>query len=245
MKNRFKIFLSTFAGKELAETGKSGTLIDVPQSKHDASAMAAISKGDSKFLPRLQLMTMRSTKVSVDGFPANHFAVVEGQTMQDIGESVDVLLIAWRPKALDTKGDDIITSYDPKFDADNKPTGIFKEIQDKAGIRDSGCMFGPEYLVYIPSAQKYATFFCGSITLRYEAPAFTTRLGNAATLRANLIKPKKSDPYFSTKVYDCTTVFDIPDSSEMKKITAEFLDPKEDGPEGATEAETASTGRAQ
>lgn len=245
MKTLFQVFKNTFASTEVAETNQGGGLIDIPQPKHDAAAMESISAGDSKFLPRLQLMTTRSEKVEIDGFPANHFALVEGQNYKDLGESVDVLLITWRPKALDMSGEDIISCYDPKFDKDNQPTGIFKEIQTKAGVRDSKCMYGPEYLVWIPSIKKYGTFFCGSITLRYEAPAFTLRVGNSATLRPILIKPKKSKPYYSTKVYDCTTVFDLPVDKEMKKIAAEFLDPQEDGPEGTTKEEAASTGRAQ
>lgn len=242
-------FMNTFTGAELAETG-GGTLIPVQQSKYDQKAMESIASGDSKFLPRLQLLTARSTKVSVDGFPANHFALFEGQDIKDVGDSVDILLIAWRPKALDIGGEDIISCYDPKFNEDNQPTGVFADIQKRSTVPDSGCMYGPEYLVYIPSIKKYATFFCGSITLRFEVPAFNGRLGNAATLRAYLIKPKKkkkgnSDPYFSTKVYDCTTVFDLPEQAEIAKQSEAFLNPKDEGPEGTTEEEAASTGRAQ
>ena len=216
MKN--KVFMNTFSGAEVAEANQAKTLIPVQQSKHDEAALAAVSAGDSKFLPRLQLMTMRSSKVAVDGFPANHFAVIDSRDIKDLGDTVDILLIAWRPKALDTSGDNIVTCYEPKFDKENVPTGLFKEIQDKSGIRDSGCMYGPEYLVYIPVLKRFATLYCGSITMRYEAPALTTRLGNSATLRPQKISPKKGDPYFSTKVYDCTTEVGLHDLEEMKTV---------------------------
>jgi hypothetical protein len=239
-------FFNTFMSEELATTNSGGSLIDVPQGKYDQQALESVSAGDSKFLPRLQLMTSRSEKVELGEFPANHFALIESQNFKDLGESVDILLVAWRPKALDTSGDDIITCYDPKFDENNQPTGEFKRIQEKSKETNSGCMYGPEYLVYIPSVKRYATFFCGSITLRFEAPAFTGRLGNAATLRPIMIDAKKKkQKYFSTKVYDCTTVFDVPERDEIAKVSNEFLNPSEDGPEGTTEEEAASTERAQ
>ncbi len=239
-----KTFFNTFADDAVATTQGSGNLIDIPTSEYGDDALDAVSAGDSKFLPRLQLMTVRSDKVAVEGFPANHFALVQGKALLDLGESVDILLIAWRPKALDMSGDEIISCYDPKFDADKAPTGTFAEIQKKSGVRDSECMYGPEFLCYVPSAKKYATFFCGSVTLRYEAPAFKVRLSNAATLRPDLITPKKGKGYYSTKVHDCTAVFDVPAREDIMKVLDAFKNPEE-GPESATEEETESTGRAQ
>jgi hypothetical protein len=230
--------------KAVQPAQSGGSLIDVPQSKYDNTAMEAMSSSN-KFLPRLQLMTSRSEQVEMHGFPANHFACIEGKNHLDLGESTDILLIAWRPKALDMSGEDIVQCLDPKFDDKNQPTGIFKEIQDRSFVKDSKCMFGPEYLCYIPSVKKYATFFCGGITLRNEAPAFSNRLGKAATLRPTKITPKKQKPYFSTKVYDCTTVFDIPEQADIKEVAETFLNPPAETVEGVSEAEAKSTGRAQ
>jgi hypothetical protein len=230
--------------EELAETNQGGGFV-VPQNKHDETAMSAVSAG-GKFLPRLQLMTSRSEQCEINGFPTNHFAVVESNDYQDIGESVDILIISWRPKALDTKAEDgVISCYDPKF-VDGKPTGVFAEIQKKSEGKDSGCMYGPEYLVFIPSLDLFATFFCGSKTLRYEVPQFKKRIGGAATLRPHMIHIKKGDrKYFSTKVYDCTTPLDVPEQTRITEEAEKFLNPPAQTTEAASDEETAATSRAQ
>ena len=60
---------------------------------------AATKSGD--YLPRLQLLTSNSEIVKDGKFPMNHFAIVRDQNNQDIGESVDVLVVAWRAKAIE------------------------------------------------------------------------------------------------------------------------------------------------
>ncbi len=149
------------------------------------------------FLPRLQLMTATTGKCKKGEFPVNHYAIVQGQSYRDAGSSVDCLILGWRPKALEID-DEIISVYDPK-DAE------FERIQDRAdNEKDSGCMWGFEFLLWLGDAGQFVTFFCGSKSARREAPNVKALLNQAATLRSKLIKTKKFE-WQGIDVVACST----------------------------------------
>lgn len=216
--------------------------ISVPQQQKDDKLEALSS--DNNFIPRLQFMSSRAEKCEAGEFPINHFAMIDNSEYMDLGEEVDILIIAWRPLALDTGGDDVVSCYHPNFDENNQPTGLFKEIQDRSYEKDSGCMFGPQYLVYLPEVQKFATFFCGSKTLRNETRGFNNRLGKAATLRGKHIQTKRYS-YYSASIYDCTSVFALPEQVAVDKAANDFLNPPEQDVEVVSEEEAESTDREQ
>ena len=58
------------------------------------------STKSGNYLARMQLMTANSEKCKGGDFPINHYALVTGSNMVDIGKDVDVLVISWRPKAI-------------------------------------------------------------------------------------------------------------------------------------------------
>ena len=183
----------------------------------------------SKYLPRVQLMTSNSKPCKSGEFPMNHYALVRGKNFTDLTESVNVLVIAWRPKALDMS-DGVVSFFDPEHKE-------FQRIEEMSEQPDSGCMYGPEFLVYIPSVEEYGTFFMGSKSARNESPAIKALLGKAATLQVQHITTAKYD-WYSPQVIPCTTPFDIPDIEDIKTIASEFNNPPE------TEVETAEeTGR--
>ena len=79
----------------------------------------ATQSGD--YLPRLQLMTSNS-KICKDGqFTINHFAIVRDQNHQDVGESVDILVIAWRAKAIEIGGQTGPKIKEALYKIDNLP----------------------------------------------------------------------------------------------------------------------------
>jgi len=185
-------------------------------------------------LPRLQLLTANSDKCKSGDFPINHYALVQGQTFTDLSESVDILVIAWRPKAMEI-GDEIITCY--KHDEPE-----FKRIQEKSDEKDSGCMFGPEFLIWIPTIKKFATFFMGSKSSRREAPNVKAKMRSAATLKSHEIKTKKFT-WWAPAVTACSTPFDMPDDAPLKEEYEKFMNPPVTEVESADEAEKASTER--
>ena len=179
----------------------------------------ALATKAGSYLPRLQLMTSNSNECKkTDGFPVNHYALVQGKNLQDLGTEVDVLVVEWRPKAIEM-GDSVITDFDSNSDE-------FKRIQAKADEKDSGCMFGPEYLVYIPSIKEWATFFMGSKSARNESGNMKTRLQKAATLKSQELS-NSSYTWHAPSVVSCSTPFDIPANEEIKEQREPFLHPPE------------------
>jgi len=206
-----KIFNPVFDG-ELISVGDKA----VAQTEDDKMFQAATGGGD--YLPRLQLMTSASEVCKKGEFPINHFAIVRDQNYHDVGESLDLLVIAWRPKAMEMD-EEVITSFDPT-------TELFQDIQARSSQADSGCMFGPEFLCYAPDHDVYTTFFMGSKSLRREAPNMKARLQKAATLKPKLIETKKYS-WYSTIVTACSTPFDVPPNEDILAQVEKFKNPPE------------------
>ena len=174
---------------------------------------------DSDFLGRLQLMISNSELCKEGKFPINHFAYFPsgGGDPVDLGESVDVGILAWRPQALDMSGESVISCFDEEAD-------LFKQIQARSGEANSGCMFGPQYLVWIPQVEKFAGLYFGSKSARREANGAHAQLKKFATLI-----PKKCETpkftWYTTKVVDCETPHSPPDAEALEKEVNRFLNP--------------------
>ena len=184
--------------------------------KFDDAAFKDVSAAD--YLPRVQLMTAMSKKCKNGSFPLNHWAFVKDQEFVDLGETVDLAILAWRPKAIDT-GDVVISCYDPAHDE-------FIRIKKSAPTKDSGCMYGPEFLVYIPDHNEYATMFMGTKSSRRVAPGVKALLHKAATMKSHEINGKKHD-WFAPSVTACSTPFDTPPIEELKSFVEKFNNPPE------------------
>ena len=202
-------------------------LMEIPDSPHDVTAFEAVAS--AAYTPRLQLMTSNSGPVKSGEFPANHYALVQDQKYVDLGKEVEMWVITWRPKAIDMSDDDTITtSFDPKDPE-------FQRIQAKSEEKDSGCMFGPEYLVYVSSQRAFATFFMGSKSARRESPALQSKIKDTATLKSHFIETKKFSWYAPT-VTACSNTLDQPDPDALKPELEKFLNPPKDDKERVEEA---------
>ncbi len=185
-------------------------------SKYSDDAFDSMTKGG--WLPRLQLMTANAEKCKKNEFPLNHYALVDGQTFNDLGETVDVLLLGWRPKALEID-DEILTVYNPE-DAE------FQRIQGRADTeKDSGCMWGFEFLVWIGGIRGFATFFCGSKSARKEAKNIKGMMSKAVTLRSHFIETKKYS-WQACQAVLCSTPMDMPSTAAYKAELDKFNNPE-------------------
>lgn len=159
--------------------------------KFNDNVFESISKGGDYF-SRLQLMTSNTAECKAGKFPTNHFALVDGKIFTDVGDSVNVFVLAWRPKAIDMSGENVMCVYDPKVDASGMVTDpTFKNIMERSEDANSQCMYGPEYLVYIPHVKKFATLFLGSKSGRRESPNIKSRMGNTCTLKNAMVSNKR------------------------------------------------------
>jgi hypothetical protein len=213
--------------------------IDIPE--ENALTKKLMGSG-GKFLPRVQFMSSNSQKCKEGEFPVNNFALIDNNNHIDLGKKVDVILLGMRPKALDTQTP--LTCYEPNLDEDGEFTGDFQDIVERSKVKDSGCMWGPEFLVYIPANKQFATFFMGTVTMRYEDPKLQSNLGNAMTLGSKLIETK-SYSYMSPVGMECSTVVEVPDADEMAKAMEQFNNPPKPESERADDAEAEATERVQ
>ena len=185
----------------------------------------------TSFLPRIQLMTSNSQACKDGVIPMNNFAIVRGsQNIQSLGATVDVLCLSWRPKALQIAGDEITTLYDP----DNQ---VFKDIVAKAGTPNSGCMYGPEFLLWLPLQKCFVTFFMGSTSARNEAANVRQYIRQPMSLRSQRLKNSKYT-WYSPAAGACTTPLGcFPDETEMLAQIAAFENPQVTQTEPVAEGE--------
>lgn len=184
------------------------------------------SEESSSFLPRIQLFTGRSDAVGEGRIGVNHWGMVDGDETIDLGVAVDIGVLTGRHKAMCVKGD-VVSSHDPESE-------LFKDLVVRSGQKNSGCMYGPDFLVYVPSVDKFASLFMGSKTARREAKKFKPLMGKPATLKSKLIDPPKSEfKWQGPVVLPCDKAFDVPETvqSEIEK----FLNPPEDSVEMAAD----------
>ncbi|MCI0564799.1 MAG: hypothetical protein MN733_40550 [Nitrososphaera sp.] len=204
--------------------------------------------GEMEFLPRIQLVT-KGKYVDKGKISPGHYGVPDGDDdITDLGESIDILPLAVRDKALDTTEDPPLAV----FDAEDP---VFQDIAERAGEKDSGCMFGPSFLVFERNSGKFYEFFCGNKSGRMEAGKFSNYLPvseaeaeqfgikaqppQPLTLRAKYIeRPRYS--WHAPQVTKCSTPFtNLPAIEKVVDEITKFLNPK------AADVEVAEGGRAR
>ena len=192
--------------------------------KHSSAEMAAVMAGGG-WLPRLQLITAKSGHASSGAFPVNHWALISGKKMTDLGAQIDVVVLAERPMAMDTSGEELIVCHEMKMDEANEPTGEFARIMAEESVQDSGCMYGPEFLLWIPQTQQFVTYFMGSKSARVEAPNLSAKLYNSATLNSVDAKSGKWQ-WRAPEVFECTAAnLALPPQDKMESEVKKFLNP--------------------
>jgi hypothetical protein len=171
----------------------------------------------SKFLPRVQLMTGRSAKCERGEFPINHYAlVVTGGKFLDLGETFDCLVLAWRYKALEI-AEEIITVYDRKDPE-------FTRIKDAADAKEDNFMWGYEFLLWLGQEKRFATYFAGSISARNESKNIKSQMNGAATFRSEFIEGKKHS-WQNIQVVVCSTPMNMPGANAVAEQRDRFLNP--------------------
>lgn len=194
------------------------------------------------FLPYISLYGGNSNACKEGAIRIGHFGLVrQKDKIEDLTSSFNALAIAWRYKAMQI-GDGIISNYNPKSDA-------FLTIKEKSEIKDSGCMYGIEFLFWVPElpARCFATYYCNSKTSRREAQnirPFCPRPANLQlitpefpngdpgqgpqplTLKTNLIKTEKYT-WHGPVATQCSIQFALPTVEEIIEQATKFANPKE------------------
>lgn len=190
------------------------------QQREDANdaTFSMIAKG-GEWLARFQLFTSSSEAVKSGKIAMAHFGIVPNKdTIIDVGAEVNVAVLAWRARAIRLLGDSILSYYtvtDPEF----------AKIQAESEIKDSGCMFGPEFLLWVPSNESFASYHMNNKTAHREAPKLKALLGKFATIKSDYIKTEKYS-WHGPKIFPCTTpLAPMPDVDKMNAEVQKFNNP--------------------
>jgi hypothetical protein len=198
----------------------------------DDSAFGDIATG-ATFLPRIMLMQASSEPVKDDKAKQGHHVLVQGKDQYiDLTKDVIIVPLAWRPKAMDMSNlEHIITVYkhdDPEF----------KRIMVKSEEQNSNCMYGPEYLVWVPTVQLFASYFMSSKTSRRAAPHLKALLGRAASLKSEKITAKKFS-WFGPVIIIYSQSVQAPPLDQVNIEVEKFNNPPEKESEAAPADERA------
>jgi hypothetical protein len=208
-----------------------------------------LAKG-ADFLGRLQLFT-KGKAIDKGHIRPGHYGIPEAaDEITDLGDNIDVLVLARRPKALDmTDKDAIIVSY-------NNESPEFKRIAAQSMEKESNCMYGPSFLVFERSSGRFLEFFCGSKSTRSEAKKIypflplteadikARKLADVPphgplpmTLKSKLVE-QKTYSWHVPVVVKCSTPFrNLPTRERIVAEITKFVTPKEDGVERVEEPE--------
>lgn len=181
------------------------------------------------YLARLQLFGSKSDACAEGKIGIGRYGIVRDKEIVDLGKELDAVIVSWRPKALQLEG--FVVSHDPTSD-------LYKKIKELSKVKDSRCMHGPEFLLWIPDQDQFVTFHMSSPTARREAEKMEPLVGKAATFRCKLIDPPSSSfKWHGAVVTGCSTPLEVPPVEEIQEQVKRFQNPpkqevelaKEDG----------------
>lgn len=184
--------------------------LGIAASEEEEKKLAELTQAGD-YLPALRVYGSSSTIVKQNKFPNGHFGLYfTADKVVDLGEQIDVLVIAYRPRASIMMSDEQPINY---FDPESEN---FIEVKNRGKAKEQGYMFGLEYLLWIPSVEQYALFFMGNPTLRRESSNVKGHVGKAATLKIKFIPSKKYGGWHGCETLGCDAPFDVPSGEEIK-----------------------------
>jgi hypothetical protein len=200
-------------GKQMSETALA-QLNSGMTSRHEDDVFNSLTI-QGGFLPRVGLYSSSNKLVKKALFPVNHYGIVTGKdTVKDIGLTFNAIPIAVRPLALDLRGKKAIAYYNPASDK-------FKELQELSGDKDSKCMAGVQFLLYIQNF-GLATFFCASKSAKLLAPSIR-KLTNQFVVFGSQTIEANGFVWQSPTCVLSNVQFELP-MEEILKARTEFLE---------------------
>ena len=200
------------------ETGLTVPGMDVALAKTDAAMDEAMDEAiPSTGFQRIQLFGSSSDVVKRGDFPMGHLGIVDGKEITDLGESFDCFVLGYRLKAM-RFGDEMEVLFDHEDAA-------FKAIVEESKEKDSDCMFGPEFLLWIPE-HGFVPYHLNNKSAQYEAKPMRALVAQAATIKVVFIEGKEFS-WHAPKVTKCTVPLDSqPNADEVKAEMHKFRNPE-------------------
>lgn len=148
------------------------------------------SKDDIKSYARRIQLAVKGKLVDVLGVKPGDYAIVESDSAESLGNSIDVIPIAYLDKAVDTSGSDVVIA----FGKDNEEYQRIAADLRADGF-DSGCMVGPCFLVYERTTADFYELFCNNASMLRETQVLFDSLPvTKSQAEAHGIEPKPPQP---------------------------------------------------
>lgn len=186
----------------------------------------------NSFTPYMKLYGSNSNEVKERKIPVGHYGMVDNQNLVDLGEVVSAVPIAWRWKAVRIIGEQFETFFNPNTDD-------YKSVKQAAKDKTPGNMFGPEVLLWLPEAKKFATWHMNNESAQKESGNLTSALGEAVILKSRLASSKKYK-WEAPVVFASSTPCELPDEAELNQVAQAFANPRETENKSVDEATEAN-----
>lgn len=195
------------------------------------------------YLQRLQLISKGKYVDSRQAQGGDYAVILDSETCQSLGDTVDLLVLERRHKAIDMSDtNSILVSHDATSE-------LYATIRANSSVKDSGCQYGVEFLVIERSTAKLYAFFFGTKSLRRVLQTMYGYMPlNAEQIKARKlegVKPhgpipvtltsknirQKTYSWFVPEFQDCSTPFtqdQIPTPEKIKEERIKFLTPDKD-----------------
>jgi hypothetical protein len=207
----------------------------------DAYAKYAQKKG---FLPPIYFSA--KGKSSSDGkkyIAPGHYFLKDGEDLRDLGDSIDVLILARGRKAMDySNRDAMIICHDPT-------TPEYKRVEADSNEKDLKCMEGPRFLLWERSTGEFYEMFCASAGTKSASVMMGGFLPSAdqgiapATLGSKFRKTAYGTQHDPT-VDECSTPFSkLPSEEAMIEQIKAFISAKDSDGKSVPEAKAPSRDR--
>lgn len=195
--------------------------VDMTPGKYSSEDVFKELATSTAWLPRIQLCGGNSALAQTGQIPIGHYALIKSKDEHtSLTDVVDIVPFDWRPKAMFIESGKNPVSY---FDSNSSD---FKRVKERSAEQNSGCMYGPEFLVWVPSKSSFATYFMSNKTARNVASELLTILKSrsAATLKSRLIETKMYK-WHGPIIVKCSGPITIPDSEEINAELEKFKNP--------------------
>jgi|GEM_PF-2328871 hypothetical protein len=206
------------------ETGLTvASLTNLPSTEFASSDYDDLSKR-TEFLGRVQLYS-KGEAIDTGKVRPGHYGIPESkEKIIELGNSIDILVLARRPKAMDLSDiKDIVTVYDS-----GDPE--FQRIKETSSKSNSGCMYGVSFLVCERSTGRFLELFFGGKSSRpvaaevYPYMPAEDKAPQPLTLKSKLVKNKAGNTWFVPVVVPCSTPIDIDAAKAIDEIN-KFINP--------------------
>lgn len=189
-----------------------------------ANVVAELTKAGN-YLSRIQLFQGGSKACKRQKIGAGNYGIPNGDEVDDLGDRIDLLVFCYKSKALDTSGETPVAAHDME-------SAEFKRIMDLAdNTKDSGCMYGLEFLVFERSTGKFYTYFASSASARKEAGKMLPKDEILSITMTSLFIDKKFSWHVPV-VKKCSTAFtNAPNLEQIKAQVEKFFKNDEGGGE--------------